>query len=375
MSSSTFRSLLLFGDRLPFGVFYLLLTRPTLSSLGKGGLKYSTILYPSRLNHHAFYFFFAWNLSPRTGASLYLDVFSISLNQANGRGWYTSTLDLELASLQLCVLCRGVSTVHLTIEPSVPSRMWKGSPASDCNIKRSRSSRVPTLRPLKLSWDLWGLPFEQCSSAVMANVEQLTFRRGFNQPIDGVVWPASLQKLLIDVGEEFDQPIDGVAWPASLHQLVLGEHFNQPIDRVTWPSSLQYITIGSSFNQAIDGVAWPDALQQLTLGDSFNRSMDGVSWPSLQQLTFGRGLDQPIDSVAWPASLQQLTFGLYFDHPIRRVSWPAALQQITFDFNFNQPIGGVTWPASLQRLTFGALFKQTFKGVAWPASLPRAHLG
>lgn len=42
----------------------------------------------------------------------------------------------------------------------------------------------------------------------------------FNRPVDEVVWPASLQRLVFD--STFDEPVDGVVWPASLWQLGLG---------------------------------------------------------------------------------------------------------------------------------------------------------
>lgn len=48
----------------------------------------------------------------------------------------------------------------------------------------------------------------------------LTLWHRFNRAINGVVWPASLQRLSLGA---FNQPFDRVVWPASLQQLSLGE--------------------------------------------------------------------------------------------------------------------------------------------------------
>ncbi|CAM9968500.1 unnamed protein product, partial [Ascophyllum nodosum] len=50
-----------------------------------------------------------------TGPTRCLDAFLIALNQADSSGWYLSTLQLQLASLKVCELCRSVSTLHLTV--------------------------------------------------------------------------------------------------------------------------------------------------------------------------------------------------------------------------------------------------------------------
>ncbi|CAN0415709.1 unnamed protein product, partial [Ascophyllum nodosum] len=185
------------------------------------------------------------------GPSRCVDAFSIALNQADSSGWYSSTLELQLASLQFCVVCRNVSTLHLIVKNGMETLLLDDAPTSDVKVKTPCRTRVPTLRPLILTWKL---PI---------------------QAIDGVVWPASLQRLTF--GEYFNQAIDGVVWPASLQRLTFGEYFNQAIDGVVWPASLQQLTFGDGFNQAIDGVVWPASLQQLTFGYNFDHAMDGVS--------------------------------------------------------------------------------------------------
>lgn len=53
----------------------------------------------------------------------------------------------------------------------------------------------------------------------------------------------------------FDQPIAGVMWPASLEQLTLGGDFSQPIDEIMWPVSLQQLVLDAVFNRLINKAA------------------------------------------------------------------------------------------------------------------------
>lgn len=59
--------------------------------------------------------------------------------------------------------------------------------------------------------------------------------------MERVAWPLSLQQLKFS--DDFNQPIEGVAWPA-LQQLKFVFFFNQPTERVTWPSSLKHLDFG-----------------------------------------------------------------------------------------------------------------------------------
>ncbi|CAN0122972.1 unnamed protein product, partial [Ascophyllum nodosum] len=173
-----------------------------------------------------------------------LNAFNIALYQADGKGWYTSTLQLQLASLQFCVLCRSVSTLHVTIKRRIRARVWKDVPTSDGKVKKTRITRVPVLQPLKLTWRLPVSRLGHCSSKVLANVEQLTLGDR-NDEIDEVTWPSGLRTLIF--GLNFNHSIDGIAWPSSLQKLRFKLSFNQPIDAVTWPESLQQLTFGCKF--------------------------------------------------------------------------------------------------------------------------------
>lgn len=64
----------------------------------------------------------------------------------------------------------------------------------------------------------------------LESLHRLTSGQCFNQPITGVVWPASLQHL--SFGERFNQPIARVVWPAGLKQPSFRRCSNQPFARV-----------------------------------------------------------------------------------------------------------------------------------------------
>ncbi len=290
------------------------------------------------------------------GKSRCLDAFTIALNQAiiecegGVKHWYASTLELQLASIEMCHACRKVPTLRVRVGDQTPSTLWspRHSQKNLSNTHSSKvglSSRVPGVHTFCLTWEF---PEEIPAEVVWpASLQQLSFGEYFNQPIAGVVWPASLQQL--SFGKSFNQPIAGVVWPASLQQLSFGSNFNKPIAGVVWPASLQQLSFGLYFNQPIVGVVWPASLQQLSFGESVNM--------------LGNGFNQPIVDVVWPSSLQQLSFGGTFNQPIAGVSWPTSLQQLSFGGTFNQPIAGVTWPTSLQQLSFGKSFNQPRVGV------------
>lgn len=64
----------------------------------------------------------------------------------------------------------------------------------------------------------------------------------FNQPLQGVAWPAELRRLAL--GRSFDQPLSGVAWPPRLHTLTLGALFNQSLDGDSLPRSAMAVAAG-----------------------------------------------------------------------------------------------------------------------------------
>lgn len=71
----------------------------------------------------------------------------------------------------------------------------------------------------------------------------------------------------------FNQPIEAVAWPASLENLTFTFDFNQPIENVRWPAGLSVMRLGSAFNHPVAGVTWPPALRMLVIGRAFSQSV------------------------------------------------------------------------------------------------------
>lgn len=137
-----------------------------------------------------------------------LEAFVVALNMScDGNVWYTSTKELQLASLQFCVACRNVPTLHLAVKNTdVPARLWNDHAATEAytGAKRLSTTRVPAFRPREVTW---GQPawFLSDICLVFAKVERFLVRQ--DTVLDDVVWPCSLKKL--SFGESFDTPLRG----------------------------------------------------------------------------------------------------------------------------------------------------------------------
>lgn len=189
-----------------------------------------------------------------------MDAFGIALNLVDGKGWYTSTLDLQLVSFQLCVLCRSVSTLHLTVSNGISTRVWKDVPSSEHDREATKLHRspIPVLRPRILTWKLRESRLSQCSSELVGSVEHLVIhgsraREGNMQ----IPWPSVKQLTFENL---CDRDVTSIEWPSGLRKLTFGGDFNQAIDGVSWPASLQHLTLGRRFNRPINKIAWPASL-------------------------------------------------------------------------------------------------------------------
>ncbi|CAN0164408.1 unnamed protein product [Ectocarpus fasciculatus] len=307
----------------------------------------------------------------------FVNALIVALNQiemCDGGSWYTSTKELLLVSLEVCMACRTHQTMHLTIDPNIPRRLLAAADASPPYPKRVGDARVPRLKARRVTWnmptaELWTNPI-----FALTDVDSLKFGSAFEGSLDAVAWPRRLKKIEFRISSKFNQPIDMVDWPHSLQTLEFGLKFNQPIKRVQFPTSLKRLVFDSGFDQQIDGGFLPSSLQELALGEDFNQPIEDVAWPlSLRELCFGRFFNQPIERVRFPSSLQQLRFTPFcqFNQPIEGVLWPSSLKELIFEVEagFNQPIERVVWPASLQQLTLRGAFDQPIEGVQWPDSL------
>ena len=312
---------------------------------------------PSRLHVNALLLCFC---STFPGRSRCLDAFVVALGQARGGGkkrWYASTLELQLASLELCRVCRSCPTLDVRVSVGTVHSLWVAreflaGPDTGGSKRIRSSSRVPVVRALRLTWVLPMKDLVQSAAVELWRwAECLQLGRYLpTSSTESVPWPTGLKELVLDC--ILGGPIEKMSWPPSLECLVFGSGFDQPIAGVVWPMSLQQVSFGNWFNQTISGISWPDSLRQLSFGSWFNHPIEGVVWPaSLQQLSFGGEFNHPIVGVVWPVSLQQLSFGRKFNQPIADVVWPASLQQLSFGYDFKQPIAGVLWPASTQSVT------------------------
>lgn len=94
---------------------------------------------------------FVSNIFVTTGRCL--DVFTVALHQATeGERWYTSTAQLQLASLEFCKACRSVPTLYMKVDEDAPERLWDHSAAHQHRVSRAwrrlrRVTGVPTFRP------------------------------------------------------------------------------------------------------------------------------------------------------------------------------------------------------------------------------------
>ena len=104
--------------------------------------------------------------------------------------------------------------------------------------------------------------------------------------------------------ESFDQSLDNVKWPASLQSLTPG-HF-QSRDNLTWPASLQSLVFHTCSAEKLN-VVWPEDLQSLSFLD--------IEFPKVSDDSDSRvgkdGLRAPRwpRMAGWPRALRKLVFG------------------------------------------------------------------
>ncbi|CAN0193582.1 unnamed protein product, partial [Hapterophycus canaliculatus] len=183
-----------------------------------------------------------------------LDAITVALNQSwDAKRWYTSTMELQLASLDFCVACRSVPTLHLIVDDDTPSRLLRfadgeehASVARDTPDGGRCKSRVPRFLARSVTWGVASAERLKSPIGALSKVESFVFGNAFNDRVEGVSWPPRVERLLV-FGEFFNQPIEKVEWPASLELLVFGWEFNQRISQVVWPPSLRRLVFGVRF--------------------------------------------------------------------------------------------------------------------------------
>lgn len=134
--------------------------------------------------------------------SRYLRAFIVALNQIYGgnRWYYLSTKELQLASTEFCALCRSIMTLRLTVDAETPRRLLAATDAS-LNPGERRSTCVPRLRARAMMWGLESAAPLAAPIYALTNVESITFDACFNESLDAVVWPVSLNAIVFRDGQ------------------------------------------------------------------------------------------------------------------------------------------------------------------------------
>ncbi|CAM9252174.1 unnamed protein product, partial [Ectocarpus sp. 12 AP-2014] len=78
------------------------------------------------------------------GQTRCFDIFNIALSQACAREeqrWFASTLELQLASLDICRACRSMSILHVRVTRETPRSLWSPRKVQAGPIKGSSQAR------------------------------------------------------------------------------------------------------------------------------------------------------------------------------------------------------------------------------------------
>ncbi|CAN0451090.1 unnamed protein product [Ectocarpus sp. 12 AP-2014] len=211
------------------------------------------------------------------------------------------------------------------------------------------ASRVPLVRAVGIIWQLPALELLEASFG----------------------WPRGVKEL--HFGAKFDQKVDAVEFPETLEALTFGYWFNESLGpgRIRWPPALKRLKFGAAWNRNLVGAkdTWPASLEVVRFGTSFDKPLRGGGGiglpPRLREVHLGGVFNQPLDGVEWPVSLEKLTLSEYFNQSLRYgngdgVVFPKGLREVVFGGRFNQAMDDVVWPERLRTLTFGDKFNQAF---------------
>ena len=166
------------------------------------------------------------------GRGMCVDALIVALNEGrSGQRWFDSTKNLQLASLQLCVICRDVALWGIQINADTSRRLWAATKAVDDPSGRQQAAvtRVPALRAKVITWELPTSPQNLFDNyELVKGLKWFIFGGEFNNDgVQALVFPKRLERLVF--GHYFDQPVEGISWPGSLQQLTFGWGFNQTI--------------------------------------------------------------------------------------------------------------------------------------------------
>ncbi|CAN0281384.1 unnamed protein product, partial [Scytosiphon promiscuus] len=173
-----------------------------------------------------------------------LDAFGMVLSQScDGRGWFSSTKELQLASLEFCAACRNVATMTLRVDDAVPRSLLTAADAPPPDRKRLCTTRVPRLRARRVLWDLPTAMELRRPMYALDHATCLSFGGDFADTLEGVEWPRRLRSSLAEavyMKADFNQAIGRAQWPASLRRFTLGGDFSCPCAELgAWMPNLE----------------------------------------------------------------------------------------------------------------------------------------
>jgi len=125
--------------------------------------------------------------------------------------------------------------------------------------------------------------------------------------------------------------------PDSIERLELGSKFNQPIQHIHLPASLQVFSFPHAFNQPIEHIKLPPSLHTLCINGEYDHPIEQLELPpSLTDLTWkpqaNRHVFQhPVSKLKLPHRLRSLTILQSFPHAaLTHLQLPATLRQLTY---------------------------------------------
>ncbi|CAN0558407.1 unnamed protein product [Ectocarpus sp. 12 AP-2014] len=167
-----------------------------------------------------------------------LNAFYVALGETrDGKSWYTSTKELQLASLEFCMACRAYKTLHLIVDVRIPRMLLAAADGPLRHPKRLSRTRVPRLIARHVTWNMPTAAELRSPIFALMELDHLEFGGAFEGSLEAVTWPRRLESIAFHNFSPFNTPIDLVKWPASLKRLAFGNSFNQPIEHVEFPAT------------------------------------------------------------------------------------------------------------------------------------------
>ncbi|CBJ33433.1 expressed unknown protein [Ectocarpus siliculosus] len=274
---------------------------------------------------------------PGPSRSSCLNALVIALNETcNGESWYTSTKELQLASLEFCVACRNYQTLHLKVDAQIPRRLLARADAPPPHPELLCRTRVPRLRARRVTWGMRKAAELSIPIFAMTDVDCLKFgetslealrlwhgRDGWKRSsfsflhysTSRSVWSSGqhlcrrLNSVAVVIARAYDwicdrcrrkrdndvlvlRPTHRQPWLAYVFASTpLGDDFKQSLQGLgTWMPNLEVLRLFDfrdpdfGNDSLLLGIGWPTGLRQLAVYEC--TKMDGVTIPSTVEVLY-----------------------------------------------------------------------------------------